>query len=234
MTDDPYRLYRLYRYFDATDIGLYVGISGDLAVRDKSHISRSKWMEFTARSTVERHPTLEVVKRAEREAIETECPIFNKAYNSTPEAKERLRAYLEAAGRLDLLPPARSRPAVKETSGPRYCLVGATLPVLISDRPAAKRAPIGCWDENGERPWVPGWVGWPEAHDDCPPGACLGRTIPAAVNARLIALRDAGESIAGEELRRLRTETAQAVRSMTGDEARRLITAAAADLREKG
>ena len=57
-------------------------------------------MQFTARSTVERRKTLEDVKRAEREAIETEHPIFNKQYNNTPEAKARMRMYLiEAAAR---------------------------------------------------------------------------------------------------------------------------------------
>jgi hypothetical protein len=96
-------LYALYRYFDARDTLLYVGISGDLAVRDKSHIASSKWMQFTARSTIGRHKTLEDVRQAERAAIETEEPIFNKQYNNTPEAKARMHAYLETAGRLDLL-----------------------------------------------------------------------------------------------------------------------------------
>jgi hypothetical protein len=104
MNDDPYRLYR---YFDAKAILLYVGISGDLAVRDRSHISRSKWMQLTAHSIVERRKTLERVKMAERIAIETEHPVFNVAHNSTPEAKQRMRAYLEEIGRLDLLRPAR-------------------------------------------------------------------------------------------------------------------------------
>ena len=94
MSDGPYRLYR---YYDARNTLLYVGISGALAARDSGHISKSKWMQFTSRSTVERHKTLEGVKKAERSAIRAEHPIFNKAYNSTPEAKERLRVYLEAA-----------------------------------------------------------------------------------------------------------------------------------------
>jgi hypothetical protein len=132
MNDDPYRLYR---YFDTDDILLYVGISGDLADRDKSHISRSKWMQLTARSAVERHKTLERVKLAERTAIETEHPIFNIAYNSTPEAKARMRAYLEAAGRLDLLRPMRKVPATRKPAGPRisydmatmgFCFTGGT------------------------------------------------------------------------------------------------------------
>jgi hypothetical protein len=102
---DPYALYR---YFDVRDILLYVGITGDLAVRDRGHISRSRWMQLTARSAVERHKTAEDVRTAEREAIETEHPLFNVQYNNTPEAKARLRAYLEESGRLDLLHPKPS------------------------------------------------------------------------------------------------------------------------------
>ena len=94
-------LYALYRYFDATGRLLYIGISGDLAMRDTSHISRSRWMQLTASSTVERFGTLEAVKAAEQEAVESERPLFNVQYNDTPEAKERLRAYLEEIGRDD-------------------------------------------------------------------------------------------------------------------------------------
>lgn len=96
--------FALYRYFDSTDRLLYIGISGDLAMRDTTHISRSRWMELAARSAIERHLDLESLKAAERRAIETERPIFNVQYNDTPEAKERLVAYLTEIGRTDLLP----------------------------------------------------------------------------------------------------------------------------------
>lgn len=99
----------LYRYFDAKDILLYVGISGTLAIRDKSHIAASRWMQLTARSTVEHRETAEDAARAEREAIKSEHPLFNQRDNNTPEAKERLRAYLEGIGRMDLLAPPERR-----------------------------------------------------------------------------------------------------------------------------
>lgn len=97
--------YRLYRYFDARDLLLYIGISGQLGKRNGAHISRSKWMQFTARFAVEPRDSLEEVKDAERLAIEAEHPVFNQQHNNTPEARERLHAYLDEAGRLDLLPP---------------------------------------------------------------------------------------------------------------------------------
>jgi hypothetical protein len=96
--------YALYRYFDESDVLLYVGKSGDLAQRNSAHISRSRWMQFAIRSAFERYCTSEEVAEAEREAIRTEHPIFNKQYNDTPEAEERLRAYLTEAGRPDLIP----------------------------------------------------------------------------------------------------------------------------------
>ena len=100
MTDaPPLDPYALYRWFDAADILLYIGKTGALAQRVAGHIARSRWMQFAARSTVERHGSDEDVTRAEREAIETEHPIFNKQYNDTPEARERLRSYPEPIGR---------------------------------------------------------------------------------------------------------------------------------------
>lgn len=102
---DPYALYR---WFDIGDRLLYIGKTGELGSRTSSHIARSQWMRFVASSTVERCETPEDLGRAERAAIKTERPIFNKQGNNTPEAKERLRAYLEEIGRLDLLPQKRS------------------------------------------------------------------------------------------------------------------------------
>src|ERR1035441_1854209 len=99
--------YALYRYFDARRCLLYAGKTGVLAQRVSSHIARSLWMQFVASSTFKRHETPEDLARAEREAIKAEHPIFNKKYNNTPEAKERLHAYLEGVGRLDLLPQKR-------------------------------------------------------------------------------------------------------------------------------
>lgn len=99
--------YALYRHFDEARRLLYVGITGDLAVRHSAHISQSRWMQLTASSTVERHDSLKEVLEAERTAIHTERPIFNKKHNDTPEAAERVRTYLEEIGRTDLFPPPR-------------------------------------------------------------------------------------------------------------------------------
>lgn len=101
----------LYRYFDAADRLLYIGKSGNVAARNSGHIKRSEWIQFAVRSAFERFPTPEELVKAEREAIEAEGPVFNIQYNDTPKARNRLRAYLEEAGRPDLI-PKRLRPVV--------------------------------------------------------------------------------------------------------------------------
>jgi hypothetical protein len=99
----------LYRWWDDADLLLYVGIADHLGVRTKGHVKGSSWMEFAARSAVERHPSRIVALRAEEAAIKAEKPLFNYQHNNTPEARRRLVEYLIERDRLDLLAPAISR-----------------------------------------------------------------------------------------------------------------------------
>jgi hypothetical protein len=99
----------LYRWYDETDLLLYIGISDNLGGRTKGHAKRSSWMEFAVRSTVERHPTRPVAERAEEAAIKTEKPLFNFQHNSSPEARRRAVEYLIERNRFDLLGLAVSR-----------------------------------------------------------------------------------------------------------------------------
>lgn len=101
----------LYRYYDDTGRLLYIGITGDLSSRENGHVRSSLWMQIVASSTVERHPGREDALAAERLAIETEHPLFNRQYNDTPEARARLKDYLKEIRRMDLhipWPAARS------------------------------------------------------------------------------------------------------------------------------
>ncbi len=72
-------------------------------------------MRLTARSAVERYKTLKDVKRAEREAIQTEHPLFNVQYNDTAEARgvpPRLPGGNRAPGLV-----AACKGALRETTG---------------------------------------------------------------------------------------------------------------------
>jgi predicted GIY-YIG superfamily endonuclease len=99
----------LYRWWDEADILLYIGVAGDLGSRTKGHVKGSSWMEFVARSAVERHPTRGAALAAETAAIKAEHPLFNFQHNNTPEARRRLVEYLIEHGRLDMLAPVVSR-----------------------------------------------------------------------------------------------------------------------------
>jgi len=99
----------LYRYYDADDLLLYVGITGNLYRRQTRHERASSWMDFVARSTVERFPDREAAETAETAAIKAEGPLFNDVHNATPEARQRLVEYLIKHDRLSLLAPAVSR-----------------------------------------------------------------------------------------------------------------------------
>lgn len=99
----------LYRYWDADDRLLYVGISGRLSHRERDHIKASSWMDFAVRSAIERYPSRFQAEDAERRAIATESPLFNSKHNESPEAVRRLVEYLVERGRADLLAPAVSR-----------------------------------------------------------------------------------------------------------------------------
>jgi predicted GIY-YIG superfamily endonuclease len=96
----------LYRWWDAADLLLYIGISDELAERVKGHVKGSSWMDFAVRSTIERHPTRSAALDAEETAIKAERPLFNHQHNSTPEAQKRLVEYLIKHNRIDLLAPA--------------------------------------------------------------------------------------------------------------------------------
>jgi biotin operon repressor len=99
----------LYRYWDDKDNLLYIGISGALANRENSHIKSSSWMQFVARSTVERFPSRAEAKAAEESAIKSEHPLFNSKHNESAEAVGRLVDYLIEHDRRDLLRAAVSR-----------------------------------------------------------------------------------------------------------------------------
>lgn len=67
----------LYRYWDAEDLLLYVGITGHLPGRSNTHRSNSAWMDFAARATFTRYPSRDAARTAELAAIAAEKPVFN-------------------------------------------------------------------------------------------------------------------------------------------------------------
>jgi predicted GIY-YIG superfamily endonuclease len=71
----------LYRFFDADETLLYVGISLNAAKRASQHRKDKPWWPDVATMTVERHDTREAALEAEAEAIRSERPLHNVQHN---------------------------------------------------------------------------------------------------------------------------------------------------------
>jgi predicted GIY-YIG superfamily endonuclease len=76
-----HRPHALYRFFDAKDALLYVGITNSLTRRWGQHENEKTWFTDVARATVEHHPTRDAVFAAEKVAIQREKPRFNVVHN---------------------------------------------------------------------------------------------------------------------------------------------------------
>jgi len=74
----------LYRHFNKDGELLYVGISLRAAERLRQHIDGSCWRYEIASVTVEWFDTRDAALDAERLAIKSEAPIFNKTHSTRP------------------------------------------------------------------------------------------------------------------------------------------------------
>ena len=75
--DDGQKTY-LYRFFDADDRLLYIGIARDPAERFEWHEKNSMWWNYATRREIEEKTSRKQAYRDETKAIQTERPIFNK------------------------------------------------------------------------------------------------------------------------------------------------------------
>ena len=73
---------QLYRHFSQDGTLLYVGVSLSAVARLSQHGEQSPWFEEIARVEVDNFPDRETALKAERKAIETENPKYNKLFNA--------------------------------------------------------------------------------------------------------------------------------------------------------
>lgn len=71
----------LYRFYDASEALLYIGITNSLTRRLNEHHEDKPWYLNVARVTVEHHPTRAAALRAEKSAIKAERPKYNVQHN---------------------------------------------------------------------------------------------------------------------------------------------------------
>jgi hypothetical protein len=68
----------LYRHYGDNDDLLYVGISGDAVDRQKDHLKSAEWRADIRKITIEPCETYKQAEQAERRAIRSENPRYNK------------------------------------------------------------------------------------------------------------------------------------------------------------
>jgi hypothetical protein len=93
----------IYKWTDIDGLPIYYGITKDMHSRQNAHARYGAWGVFAAGCTVERRASRDAALAREKELIQLDRPIFNRQHNDTPEARDRLAAYLSTRGRLDLL-----------------------------------------------------------------------------------------------------------------------------------
>jgi len=70
----------LYRHYDAWNRLLYVGISSCAVERLSAHMAQCDWRKLVTRIEIERWPTRELALLAEKQAIKTQFPYFNRTH----------------------------------------------------------------------------------------------------------------------------------------------------------
>lgn len=70
----------LYRFFDADEQLLYIGIAYDPNLRRHQH-SKASWRDLVAKQVIEWHPTRDAAAEAERIAIAAELPLHNTQHH---------------------------------------------------------------------------------------------------------------------------------------------------------
>lgn len=84
MPDEQNRATAVYRFFDASERLLYVGIAYDPAERWKHHAAVTKWWKDAVDNTIDWYDTRAEAERAELTAIRYEKPVYNKVASVTP------------------------------------------------------------------------------------------------------------------------------------------------------
>lgn len=94
----------LYRFYDADEQLLYIGIAYDPNLRRHQH-SKASWRDLVAKQVIEWHPTRDAAAEAERTAIAAELPLHNTQHHPVNGPARARRQGAPAAA-----PPASSKP----------------------------------------------------------------------------------------------------------------------------
>ena len=84
----PTKEHALYRFYDRTDVLLYVGITMDLPKRFKQHRQAKPWWLAVTRVDVDHFESRRAALAAEKAAIRDESPLYNDQHNEFVHATE--------------------------------------------------------------------------------------------------------------------------------------------------
>ena len=74
----------VYRFYDADDALLYVGITNNLTIRWSEHKSKPWWRNEAYRYDVQWYSNREMAKAEEKRAIRSEFPKYNEVFRTSP------------------------------------------------------------------------------------------------------------------------------------------------------
>lgn len=83
----------LYRFYDADDVLLYVGITDHPLHRMANHAADQPWWSYVVRATFDHCPTRSAALAAEANAIRFERPLFNVQGNPHPDSNDKWEAW---------------------------------------------------------------------------------------------------------------------------------------------
>lgn len=82
----PTKPHALYRFYDRTDVLLYVGITMDLPARVGQHRKEKPWWTEVHHITIEQFDTRSAALAAEERAIKEDGPLYNSTHNDLVQA----------------------------------------------------------------------------------------------------------------------------------------------------
>jgi hypothetical protein len=88
VADRPHVVYRAYGF---SDVLLYVGCTVDFKMRMHEHRQSASWLHYCKHITLEPFADMASARAAERDALLTECPVFNQIGNGGGGGSRRSR-----------------------------------------------------------------------------------------------------------------------------------------------
>lgn len=112
----------LYRHFGHDGELLYVGITADPGRRFQSHAAATPWWNQVIGITLEHFANRVELRQAEKAAIQSENPRYNKTHSAGFRRTPRGRSLERKAAEQELLPPSDPESNRAVINGKRYIL----------------------------------------------------------------------------------------------------------------